>query len=304
MYAVIISNWLAGDRNAKVLMITYTALNAASFVALIRYNGLVENNFFVEHVLDMAVVFEAVVLSLALAGKIQQLRQDKIAADIQQRLLQQSFSRRLLSVQEAEKRIIGNALHDNFTHQLLLLKESIVKQFGKHADETRHITQILHDIRHLSHVIHPYMLEKLGLAAALNDMIENIAGSLALDISASIEEPDLDDEQRILVYRIVQECLNNVVKHADADECLVAIHAGDAAKHTDNEIIIKDDGKGFEPEMVASSLGLTTLRERVQMLGGKMTINSAAGKTPSQGTRVHIVFPVKPPKPTPTGEFT
>lgn len=289
VYAVIISNWRAGDRGARVLMVTYTVINASSMVAVMRHNGLLENTFFVEHIVDMAIVFEAVVLSLALAAKIQQLRQEKIAAEIRQRITQQRFARRLLSVQEAEKKTIGSALHDNFTHQLLLLKESISRKLGNQADETQRTAQILHDMRHFSHVIHPYMLEKLGLAAALDNMIEQIADTHALDIHTSIDELDVNEGRRILVYRIVQECLNNVVKHAGASECLIAIRAGDAAKRTDNEIIIKDDGQGFEPRQVSTSLGLTTLRERTQMLGGTLRITSDA----HSGTTVHIVFPTQ-----------
>ncbi len=299
IYTVIISNWRAGDRGARVLVVTYTVINVASFIAVMRYNGFLQNHFFIEHVIDIAIVFEAVVLSLALAAKIQQLRQEKIAAEIRQRITHQGFSRRLLSVQEEEKKSISSALHDNFTHQLLLLKEAIGKKLGQDADETRRTVKILHDVRHFSHVIHPYMLEQLGLAAALYDMIEQVANTHTLDIHASIDELNIDEEQRILLYRIVQECLNNVIKHADASECLIVIRAGDANKNTDHELIIKDDGQGFDPLSTKASLGLATLRERTHMLGGTLTIQSltvadtSSDKSMPKGTMVHIVFPCK-----------
>ncbi len=297
VYVVIISNWYAGDRAARVLMVTYTVLNVSGFVALMRFNGFLHNHFFIEHMADMAIVFEAVVLSLALAAKIRQLRLEKIAAEVRQRVIQQDFSRRLLRLQEEEKKSIGSALHDNFTHQLLLLKEAIGKKLGQDAEETQRTVQILHDMRHFSHVIHPYMLEQLGLAAALYNMIEQVSKTHALDIHASIDELDIDAEQRILLYRIVQECLNNVIKHAGASECLIVIRAGDADKNTDHELIIKDDGRGFDPTSTKDSLGLVALRERTHMLGGTLTIQSATAadtkgdKSLLKGTKIHLVFP-------------
>lgn len=285
-YYTVIRATIKGDQSAVTLLITSTVLYVASLVSILRHNGLLTNTFFAEHILDIAVVFEAVVLSLALAQQIQSLRLSNLTAVQRQRQQQEQFSQQLLNTQEHEKRQLSSALHDNFTHQLLILKQNLTSELGKQHDATRRIEDILHEIRHLSHVIHPYVLEKLGLNAALDEMIDETAKSHALDIHFICDDIALDDAQSILVYRIVQECLNNIIKHADASECIISIKLTDYIV----TMTIKDDGKGFDPSAVATSLGLTTIKERAQMLHG--TLDIASDKN---GTTTQLHFPIKKP---------
>lgn len=278
---VIIRNLLAGDRSARILLISYLLINLSGLIFILRYNGILPVSLWAEHIVDVAVLVEALLLSLALAQKIQQLREDKIIAEEKQLLAQKDFSQQLLQVQEEEKKRLSSALHDNFTHQLLVLKNSIANKLGSNAEETHHVNKVLSGIRDLSHVIHPYLLEKLGLIDALSNMLETVTQNHDLEINFASDAITIDQQQSLLVYRIVQEAVNNTIKHADADECVISIK-----QHDDTiSLLIKDDGKGFDTQADVG-FGLKTIKERCDILSGEMTITSN-----DQGTSVDINFP-------------
>lgn len=279
---VIFRNILAGDRSARVLLFSYLLINIAGAIFIMRYNGyLVHDSLWAEHIVDIAVLAESLILSLALAQKIQKLRDEKSQAKKKQLAAQKQFSQQLMEVQEEEKRQLGSALHDNFTHQLLILKTSLAKKLGITATETQHVDDILNDMRNLSHMIHPYLLEKLGLTDAIADMADKVSQTYGLDIHLASDKVHLSKQQSFIIYRIVQESLNNIVKHAEASECLIAIKQHDGII----DILIKDDGKGFDIER-KQGLGITTIKERCNMLQGVLDIQSD-----TNGSRLHITFP-------------
>lgn len=278
---VIIRNILAGDRSARVLLFSYLLINVAGGVFVMRYNGYLSGSNWAEHIVEIAVLAEALILSLALAQKIQKLRDEKSQAEEKQLAAQKQFSQQLMHVQEEEKKQLGSALHDNFTHQLLILKTNIARKLGGEAKETQHVDTILNDMRDLSHVVHPYLLEKLGLTDAISDMLNKLSNTYELDIHFASDEVHLSKEQNLIIYRIVQESLNNIVKHAGASECVIAIQQQAGMV----EILIKDDGKGFDTQG-KQGLGLTTIKERCNMLNGELDIQSD-----HDGSRLHMTFP-------------
>lgn len=280
---VIIRNILAGDRTAWALLISYLGVNIAGVTSILRYNGVIESHFLSEQAILLAIVFEAIVLSLALAQKIQILREASLQAKSEKLQTQQLFARRLLHVQEEEKKQLGNALHDGFTHQLLQLKSAIDTKLGKQTSESKMVIGVLDGIRDLSHLCHPHMLEELGLKLAITDMITRANQRHTVDIDVIIDDIFLTDEQSLLVYRIIQGSLNNVIQHADANECLIVVQLIEEQKI---QVIIKDDGKGFDVKATTDGLGLKTLRERSQILGGTLVITAD-----EDGTLIHLTFP-------------
>ena len=213
-----------------------------------------------------------------------------------------AFSRQLITSQEAERKRIAAELHDGLGQSLLVIKNraSIGKRVAHDGakvtaqlDEISNATgQALEDVRGIAYNLRPYHLERLGLRESLNAMIEKIREATGLEINARValfdEVFSKDDE--VLFYRVIQECLNNVIKHAQA----TTVEIGIVQTETQVTARIQDNGRGFAaaPESQSSGFGLIGLAERVRMLGGKHSIESEAGK----GTTMTVIIPLREEK--------
>lgn len=216
------------------------------------------------------------------------------------RRVQEEFSRRLIDSQEQERKRIAAELHDSLGQNLLVIKNYALMGLNtandgnplrEHLDEiSEAASQSLAEVRQISHNLRPYQLERLGLTQTLETMLRQIANASDIGFTWEVERIDglFAQEDEISIYRIVQEALNNILKHSEANEASVWIkHLGDAIQLT-----ITDNGRGFtvEPanhaELQKRGLGLTGTAERVRILGGQMVIQSA----PGQGTQLHITL--------------
>ncbi len=218
---------------------------------------------------------------------------------------QRAFSRQLIDSQEAERKRIAAELHDSLGQSLLIIKNraylgAAQPDDARNAQEQLHeiseaSADAIHQVREIAYYLRPSQLDRLGLTSSLEEMLEQVAGSASLlfDVTLAPLDGFFAPEEEINFYRIVQECLNNIVKHsrATAAEISVRCEAGFV------KLTIRDNGQGFSPQANPPSahnprsggFGLTGIAERVRMLGGKHTIQSA----PGQGTTVQIQIPIK-----------
>ncbi len=201
-----------------------------------------------------------------------------------------AFAEALIYAQEEERKRIARDLHDGVGQSLLLIRKQMETTHETTLDNQRMITETLEEVRSISRDLHPFQLEKLGLTAAINEVIHKIEHSTELFITKEMDNIDgmLSDKAQIHVFRTIQEALNNVMKHSEATAAKVSI------KSLPNEIIItvQDNGKGFDLEWAvvkSKSLGLRTMNERIASLGGKLKI------TPNQpkGTIIELNIPKK-----------
>lgn len=216
------------------------------------------------------------------------------------------LSSKLLTVQENERRRLSIELHDELGQSLMVLKlhvRAIQRAFGKdQAKLNNDCEEVIGDIkegtenvRRLSRDLRPSMLEDLGLSAAIQWLVETFSRHNHIETSIDIIEMQglFTREGEIIVYRIVQECLTNIAKHANATH--VSIHI---EKQGDQVLLrLEDNGIGFDvkeafgQEPTAKGLGLTTMDERTRMLGGLLDIRSQEG----DGTQVSLVLPLSHP---------
>jgi signal transduction histidine kinase len=143
------------------------------------------------------------------------------------------------------------------------------------------VKEIVYDLR-------PIQLDRLGLTKSIEDLVDKVASAHEFSISRNIADIDgvFPKEFENSIYRIVQESLNNIVKHAGATRAAVRV-----TKHAhDVEVSIQDDGKGFEVDATdhKGGFGLTGMIERARLLGGHATIESSQGG----GTTVKVVVPL------------
>jgi signal transduction histidine kinase/ligand-binding sensor domain-containing protein len=213
---------------------------------------------------------------------------------------QQAFSRQLIDLQERERKRIAAELHDSLGQSLLVVKNrallGAMSQPGEHA--LAHFQEIgaaaahtLDEVRAISYNLRPHHLDQLGLTTTIGALIETIGKSAGIEFTRELDDIDglFPPSDEITIYRIVQESLNNVVKHSRA----TAAHVVVRSHEHEVEIVVRDNGQGFRPRdsrqdaAGPGGFGLTGIAERVQMLGGTHTIESS----PGQGTtlRVRIV---------------
>lgn len=215
-------------------------------------------------------------------------------------LLRQLYSEQF-TVLESERKRIAHELHDEMgpTLSATLINLQLFKNFdgnddalgAKVAETERLLTGIIEKVRELAYGLRPPMLEHLGLAESLKWMIETYfsAGALAVDYRHRAIERAVDPDLALAIYRIAQEALTNVVKHADAKRVLVRLAVSGARLR----LRIEDDGRGFEvsshPTDRRAGLGLASMRERVEHLHGEMQLRSSLGR----GCRLLVSCPIE-----------
>ena len=153
------------------------------------------------------------------------------------------------------------------------------------AETLERLEDQINDLNRLINDLRPAALERLGLAGALQALAEESSARSGIAVTTSIEigtEPSGDEER--LVYRLVQEALTNVVKHASASQIEVAVREAGGRI----EIAVRDDGAGFDPAASTGGRGLTGMRERIELLGGKIDVSSK----PGAGTEISASVPL------------
>lgn len=213
------------------------------------------------------------------------------------------ISAQLMEAEEKERNRISRELHDELGQSLSILKLDIGSIMRKlHPDQAvlreecmrmrDYINNVIENVRRLARDLSPAIVEDLGLQIALRELIDFLSRYYRVKKSIQCDEIDnlFSPEIKIAIYRIFQESLNNIVKHAHATNISIRIE-----KKDDRVCFsIEDDGIGFDahqrvmPVRKKRGLGLAAINERVKMLGGSFDVRSAKGK----GTRLTYTIPV------------
>lgn len=211
-----------------------------------------------------------------------------------QKRYQQELTRQIILAQEREREVIGHELHDNVNQILSTVKlylEMAMKSPEKNDDlisnSIHHILECISEIRNLSRELSAPTLDNHSLIGSINGLLATVESSSGLKIRFDHEDYDtpLIKDQRLTIYRILQEQLNNIINHAAATEVIIELSQNDGLSH----LIITDNGKGFDPTSGRNGIGLNNILSRCRIFGGEMLIDSAAGK----GCRMEIILPVK-----------
>ena len=241
---------------------------------------------------------------LAMIAAIWGFWQYRIGQLKKERAAQRAFSRELIASQEGERRRIAAELHDSLGQRLIVINNLALfllrpkAKLGSEEDKQQTIEEIreeasqaIEETRAISYALRPFQLDRLGLTKAIQALTKTVARASEIEITSEVDDIDdaFDEELRINFYRIVQEALNNVVKHSGATRGGVVI------KRAKSSVVltVSDNGKGIPAEarnVVAGpgGFGLTGMRERAILLKGTMQIKS----TPGVGTLLTIDIPV------------
>ena len=206
------------------------------------------------------------------------------------------LSRRLLGEQEAERARIARELHDDINQQLAILSieldglrsDQLQVHSAKRLSRAMETTQgISTSVRELSHRLHPSKLRLIGLVAALDNLRRDLSPPhLPIAFCHRNVPAEIDQNIALCVFRVAQEALGNAVKHSDAGHIWVDLTGGPSSV----ALTITDDGKGFDVHGPPNAgLGLISMRERVESVGGVLEIHA----TPASGTRLRVTVPIQ-----------
>lgn len=234
---------------------------------------------------------------LSILGLFALFYNNRISTLKREKAAQEAFSQQLIAVQEQERKRIAGELHDSIGQDLLIIKNSLEMSRntedqaalqGKLSELSEITAQTIGEVREISSHLHPHILERLGLTKAIQSMINKAFENTPTSVQVDLENIDglFAKDQEINIYRIIQEGVNNLLKHAAAANANVEV----VRENKEIAIRINDDGKGFRPANVSQNgFGLSGMAERVKFLDGSINLNSA----PGQGTRLNITLPVK-----------
>lgn len=211
-------------------------------------------------------------------------------AQLQRRVAaQEEFSRRLMDAHESERRRIAAELHDGLGQRLAMIKNrAVANQDPQIAEQS---ASAIAEMREIAHNLRPYLLDRLGLTRALRSMFDKVDETSAFHLQAEVEDIDgrFAPQDEISLYRVIQENLNNILKHSEASEVNISVRAKPDVVH----ITIADNGRGFDPQKASlgntgtGGFGLVGIAERVRLLGGAIEFASASG----QGTKITMFLP-------------
>lgn len=246
--------------------------------------GMMEN-----HILEVTLVLEALLFSVALAYRLRLAEEERMASHLKLAAHNKSARKMLLDTIDAERSRISSALHETAGHGFLAITSRIAKM-SKSPDlppstrnelmEIADLSQVLvGELRHISHELHLGALDHLGLARAIELLLERMeaAGMGSAFKPGNFDDAKLSRAQQVHLFRIVQEVLINVAKHSRASTVEVGLNIDNGSVI----VSVRDDGDGFKTDDASrpAGLGMTLIGERADALGASWTVKSTATGT-------------------------
>jgi PAS domain S-box-containing protein len=277
------------------------AFNGETVTSEINIDGNYFRNWYTPHKNHEGEIIGLLGLSINITERMlaEQARQ-KIEEEL--RIL----SAQLMTAEERERKRIAGDIHDTIGQALSAIKFSVEnslftinkKDFSAAAQSLESIIpltqQAIEEVRRIIMDLRPSILDDLGLVATISWFCreyESIYTSIRIDKEINVDEADIESSLKIVIYRILQEALNNAAKHSQTD----IIHLHLMKNQDELELMVKDTGVGFELDEISSiniyekGLGLTSMRERAQLSGGTFKIKSS----PGMGTGLSVSWPIK-----------
>ena len=322
--------WVAFElqpREAALAVLAFSAVAIASVLPNLRGVSLPNESLLVIQVFLSIVAITGLLVSLTVSerNRNQEILQDaksqleervrERTRELEDRIAKQEraehalrdLSWRMLQAQDHERRRIARDLHDSTGQSLVALGMLLAgvrnrsggdAELSQQLDEGEQIIRaVSEELRTTSYLLHPPLLDEMGLNAGLRSYIEGFQErskiSVSLNVSKSLER--LPAELELMIFRVVQECLTNVHRHSDSP----SVEIGLCNANEKITLEIQDHGKGMSPEKLAAvtgtgsaGVGLRGMRERVKAFGGELEIFSDA-----QGTLVRATIPTRPSLP-------
>lgn len=278
----------SGNYESKLLFIGMTSFFLFAVIEIILYftEGLFSEFGFSIKVLHIGVLCFVISLIWIVirdylnTNKQKELaRQKQLDAVKRENEARQQYAMKLIESQEVERNRIALELHDSIGQKLLLINNKLLTKIRKESEPTaveslKEISNLtgetIQEIRDISWNLRPQHLDQLGLTTAIETLVEKVEESSGVKFHSQIDNIDnfIPKENEINLYRIIQESLNNIVKHSRATEAFIKIERNGKMVYME----IKDNGIGANQPVKSAGFGLTGMYERAEMLGAKLNI--------------------------------
>ncbi len=215
------------------------------------------------------------------------------------------LSSRLMTLQDEERRRIAREIHDGLGQELaaakmildgILAKDSDPSIQQASIDASQLVDRAIKQVRTISHLLHPPLLDEVGLVSALRWFLEGLSDRSGIEIELEVDPPDLNrlkPELETAIFRVIQEALTNMFRHSGARNGRVSL------KEKEGQVIVTvcDDGKGIDEQVIqlrpeSVGVGIGGMRQRVTELGGRLRLSNA-----NPGTIVEVIVPMRRPTP-------
>ncbi|MBN7810037.1 histidine kinase [Algoriphagus sp. H41] len=236
-------------------------------------------------------IFFAILMTLFVVGVvlIHRQRQAKNRQKIAQ--LQAEFEKTILNVeneiQQETLAQVGRELHDNIGQLLSLTKLNLNSSKPEKQQEAKgYVNQVIKEVRALSKTLNLDWVESLSLDEFITQQLERVQATGFCETSLQSDQSfaELKKEEKLVLIRVIQESLNNAIKHAEPNHIQVRIHRQGPSRILE----IADDGLGFDSSQKSSGSGMHNLHKRMETIGGKCSVSSS----PGEGTSIRIELPV------------
>jgi two-component system sensor histidine kinase UhpB len=200
----------------------------------------------------------------------------------------------VINAQEIERKKLGEELHDNINQLLgvvkLYIEHAQVDQAAKNEmlkKSSEYLMQVIQEIRNLSKSLIPPTLNDIGLLESLYELVATLEDTKHIRVNldtTGFDEQKVPEQKKLMIYRIIQEQLNNVIKHSHAEDVSIRL------KNLNNtvQLIVEDNGQGFDTKANQSGTGLNNIRNRIEVFNGNMQIHS----NPGEGCRLEVKFDI------------
>lgn len=264
----------------------YLTLVATGIFATLNY-GFGVYKYFGPNPILIAYFLEAMILSVALVILFRQVQHEKsrLASQIANQE-KQMYQQYITGIEKERSRIAGE-LHDDVGSRLSYLKKLLLSHSEESEKTAAQVEELIKDVRELSHSLAPPLGDVGLFQPLLEKLILDTRKSTGLNVKLQVHNyrEILTPDQIQQLYRIVQEALNNIIKHAEATRVDIQLFGHEKEVN----LSIEDDGKGFDAAAIHTGFGLNQLKIRVQSINGKIEINSQPGR----GTLVFINVPIQ-----------
>ena len=248
---------------------------------------------------SIALLLVGFIISILFFYQRKQIKQERLIRDLKERYQRELLTSQI-EMQENTMKHIGAELHDNIKQQLLVVNmalgflpmESENPSYETIKDSRAEINNIIKDIAQLSHSLHSDRIYQVGLLESIDLEVERLRKikSLKVDYSCKVKYNYFDGQTNTFIFRIMQEMLQNVLKHAKATELNIEVFEDDI---TNFVIRIQDNGIGFDlsakkKEASGGGIGLTSIQNRADLIHATIKIDSEIGK----GTSVSLALPI------------
>jgi len=291
-----------GNVRAKIMLFPLVlAMLPGMFLTIAQRVFGAEVPFVGGFLFESTLVLEALLFSLALAYRLRLANDETQQAQTAYIELEQQSQSNLLNAVDRDRARIASELHDSAGQGLLTIANGIMRlaQNPELAGPVKaHLTEIggysstvVGDIRRISHDLHPSTLRQLGLVKSIEAMVAHLNNSLEMEIrfGGTLDETLLSDRQKLHVFRILQELVTNVSKHADAGLCTISLNDEDGVVYLNLSAQGQGVTGGRQGDARQTGLGLTIVEQRIRDLGGTQQTTFTDGRT-----SVGIEFPLKP----------